>query len=238
MYIYEKIGLEIGEGEILSIIGGGGKTTTLFLLGEELKRLNKRILITTTTAIYNPGKIYDYYFLGRLENFSPMRGSITIFGEKVERGKLKGISLQKLENIIHRDLFDFIIIEADGAKKRPIKAPAKYEPVVSEYTTKTIGIIGLDCLNKKIKDVAHRPEIFTKITKSNYIDKIDEDTIVQLILDEKGLFKGAYGECILLLNKACTDVDILKGRNIRDILMREGFRNKVIVADIKKKKFY
>ena len=240
MEIHTSMGLDIKGGEIVSIVGAGGKTTTLFLLAEELKRLNKKVLVTTTTAIYNPEEgQYDFYFLGDIENgFNPKNGSITVYGEKIKDEKLIGPSLTKLEGIIKRKLFDFILIEADGSKKKPIKAPASHEPVVSEYTTKTIGIIGLDCLGQRIERIVHRPEIFVRITNTDYSDIIDEGSILKLVLSTEGLFKGAYGKRILLLNKACNEETILKGIKIKRMLLEKDFKGTVLVADVKRKKFY
>ena len=238
MRIYEGLGLDIHRGEVLSLIGGGGKTTTTFALGEELKELNKKVLITTTTAIYNPEKAYDYYFLREIEDLNPKKGSITIFGDRVERRKLIGISLEKIEEIIEKELFDFVLIEADGAKGKSIKGHAFYEPVIPKNITKTIGIVGLDSLGKKIEDIVHRPEIFTKITSTKYSDIIDEEIIVKYILHSEGLFKETKGERILLLNKAYNEKTILKGSRIRRILLGDGFKDTVLVTDIRRKKFY
>lgn len=76
MYLYEKLNLNIKTGEIISLVGGGGKTTTLYMLANELKNKNKKVLVTTTTAIYSPERGYDYYFLGLLHDyFIPREGS-------------------------------------------------------------------------------------------------------------------------------------------------------------------
>lgn len=236
--IYENLELNIKKGEIVSIVGGGGKTTTLFLLAEELKKLNKKVLVTTTTAIYNPEKDYDYYYLKEIPNeFAPDYGTITIYGEKTKNGKLIG-ELYGLGEIIGRKVFDFILIEADGSKGKPIKAPANHEPVIIKSTTKTIGIVGLDSLGERIINIAHRPEIFGEIIKKNPCGIIHEEDIVKLALHKEGLFKDAVGDKVLLLNKAHDEKTILRGRKIKELLLQQGFREKIIVTDIKTKKTY
>lgn len=200
--------------------------------------MNKRVLVTTTTAIYDPKEKYDYYFLNKLEGFNPNLGSITIFGEKVNKGKLIGLSLQKIENIIKREIFDYILIEADGAKRKPIKAPADYEPVIPRSTTMIIGVVGLDCYGRKIEEIVHRPELFTDITETNIFEKIDDNIIVRLVLNENGLFKNSFASNILLLNKACTKTDILNGYKIKKNLLENDFKDKIIITNIKKKEFF
>ena len=240
MNIYEILDLNMEKKEVLSFVGGGGKTTSIFLLGKELKKLNKRVLITTTTAMFSPNREdYDYFLLKEVKNnFFPHKGTITIYGENIKNGKLIGSEVSKVDNIIKRDLFDFILIEADGSKGRSIKAPEVYEPVISKLTTKTIGIIGLEALGEKIsEETVHRPEIFTKVIGKDLYNIINENDVVKLVLHKNGLFKDAQGEKVLILNKAINQERINKGCKVKEMLLNTKL-NKILVADIKEKKFY
>ncbi|OZV10266.1 hypothetical protein CIW83_21260 [Tissierella sp. P1] len=144
MIIYKALGLDIDKAEMLSFVGGGGKTTTIFELAKEFIFLNKKILISTTTKVFTPLKEeYNYLFLKDIDkDFNPLNATITIFGEEIKNGKLEGISSEKLEEIFARNIFDIILIEADGSKRKPIKAPGNHEPVIPTTSTKTIGVIG------------------------------------------------------------------------------------------------
>ncbi len=66
-------------------------------MGEELKYLGKKVLITTSTNISNPKEGYDYYFLGNIPggDFKPTNGSITIVGEEAKGRKLVGLIFEK-----------------------------------------------------------------------------------------------------------------------------------------------
>lgn len=239
MEICKGLKLNPNKREILSFVGGGGKTTTIFTLGEELKYLGKKVLITTSTNISNPKEGYDYYFLGNIPgDFKPTNGSITIVGEEAKGRKLVGLSLKKLDKIIEDKIFHYILIEADGAKRMPIKALAKHEPVVSKYTTKTFGIIGIDSLDKLIKKIVHRPELFIKIVDKNLDEKVLEEDIVKLVLHSKGLFKDAKGEKILFLNKINNEEALARGYKIRKELEKKAFPGMIILGDIKKGVFY
>ena len=238
MSIYEGLGLDIHKFEVLSFIGGGGKTTAIFSLAEELKKLGKKVLITTTTAIFNPETGYDYYFLGDINNFKPKKGSITVFGERVARGKLLDTPPEKISNIVKEKIFDYILIEADGSKRKPIKGHADYEPVIIKETTTTIGIIGLDALDQRIDEIVHRPEIFIKLTNTKYSDIISEETIVTYVLNPEGIFNKSKGRKILILNKANNKNLVLRANNIRKLLLDSGFKESVLITDIKDKMFY
>ena len=239
MKIYRAFDLDMENGQVISIVGGGGKTTTLFGLAEELKSLGKKVMISTTTAIFEPNSDqYDDYFLEDLGDFHPEEGTITIYGEKVKKGKLREAVPEKIESIIERELFDFILIEADGARGLPIKAPADHEPVIVKSTSKTIGVIGLDSLGEKIEDISHRPEILTEITKTRLTDLVDENLIVELVLSDKGLFKTIEEGRVVLLNKADSDLKIASGRKIKEKLLDRGFIGVVVIADIRSRLFY
>lgn len=240
MDICKGLGLNINKKEVLSFVGGGGKTTAIFKLAGELKSLGKKVLITTTTAIYEPTQgEYDYYFLGDYgEDFCPKVGSITILGREVKGEKLLGISLTHVERIVHRGFFDFILIEADGAKKKPIKAMASHEPVISNYSTRTFGIIGMDCLGKSIEYIVHRAELFVGIVKKGIQDKVDERDVVKIVLHPMGLFKAAKGRKVLILNKIDHEEKYIAALNIKSMLLDEGFSGDIVLADIKKGWFY
>lgn len=225
------------SGELISFVGAGGKTTAMFTLAEELKSKGKTVLITTTTAIYNPEDGFDYYFLEDIEDFSPSRGSIAVFGEKVKDSKLRGVSGDKIDSIYKRNIFDFILLEADGSKRKSIKAPRLGEPIVPSSTTRTIGLIGMDSLGKMINEEnVHRVDLFLKILGKNSNDIIEADDIVKLVIDPDGLFKNSIGKQILILNKVESDkLDEIK--SIKEKLTKHGF-NDILIANINKKTFY
>ncbi len=54
-------------------------------------------------------------------------------------------------------LVDNLVTEADGARRRPFKAPKPYEPVVPATVTTMISVIGVDALGRVIADQCHRP---------------------------------------------------------------------------------
>ncbi|WP_353094531.1 selenium cofactor biosynthesis protein YqeC [Tissierella praeacuta] len=240
MSIHRIMKIDIEKREMISFVGGGGKTTTIFQLAKEFTNLNKKVLISTTTKIGVPLEDeYDYFFLKDIKrNFNPQNPSITILGWETKDKKLIGISPENADEIFKTGIFDIILIEADGANRKPIKAPASHEPVVPICSTKTIGVIGLDSLGKKIDgDTVHRSELLKEITGEKSLDIIDEETIVKLVLDKNGIFKNSYGHRILLLNKADDKIRISNAIEIRERLGNNNFKN-VIIANIKDKKFY
>lgn len=202
--------------ELITIIGAGGKTTTLFYLAEECRKLKKRVLVTTSTAIMYPhNEQFDEAIIGEdiiLKEIRNIRApGVYVAGSRVtEEGKLIGINRETIDDIFKMGIFDFILVEGDGSKRLPIKAPAAHEPVIPSLSTKVIGVIGMDALGKEIsRDIVHRLEEFCMVTNSSPRDIIDVDKLLLLIKSEKGLFKNTPPEAkkYLLLNKADLEHD-------------------------------
>ncbi|NBG88718.1 selenium cofactor biosynthesis protein YqeC [Isachenkonia alkalipeptolytica] len=213
-----------GSKGLVTIVGAGGKTGTMFALAKELKALGKRVLITTTTAIYQPGeKDYDLCHTGDTKSLldasgtgdSPEQvGEIVVWGSRTDsQGKLQGVEPEAVDDLWRQAAFSWILVEADGAKGKNLKAPREGEPVVPKETTVFIGVIGMQSLGKPVHEGnVHRLENFTEITGTKPGDRIDEQVLRRLIVHEKGLFKGIPpGAKPLLLLNQCEDLKIRKG---------------------------
>lgn len=233
MLIHKKIGLNTKKDKVISFVGAGGKSTSINLLAKEFKEQGKRVLITTTTKIYYPDhKDNDKFILGEIPmEYKPIEGSISIFGKSMVNGKIKGPSLKELEKIYNRNIFDIILIEGDGAKRKPITAPGLHEPVVPDFTDVTIGIIGLDAIGKPLDEKnSHRPEILREIFKVQIPHIINSKDIIKLIIDENGLFKNAGGKRMVFLNKADNEEFKLIGYEIQQRLLDLGIKNIFITS--------
>jgi probable selenium-dependent hydroxylase accessory protein YqeC len=197
--------------ELVCFVGAGGKTTTMFALAQALKSLHKRILVTTTTNIFYPEKHEcDAVIVTDEPDLSIFpavdKGTVTVLGSDiVNERKLAGVNQTFIDRLHQEKLFDYILVECDGSKRKPIKAPAHYEPVLPSNTTRTIGVIGLDAVGKPIdEEYVHRPELFCAIVNRRSGEMIDTEAVVNLIVSPQGLFKGVPVGCTkyVLLNKA------------------------------------
>ncbi len=249
MNIYNALNIDLEKHKLICFVGAGGKTTTMFSLAKELCQLNKRVLVTTTTAIFYPENEYCNKIIvtGNCYDINDLKQDreegITVIGREVSKeGKLLGISKDFADEIFNCNLFDFILVEADGAKMKPIKAANPYEPVIPNNTTQVIGLIGLDCLGKRInEDNVHRSKLFCKATSSQMNDVIDEYIVSKLIMCDKGLFKGCtkIHSKSVILNKAEKQNTIDSARFIKSLLsdrIREDIH--IIIASMFNKEFY
>lgn len=240
------INIETGKKEIVCLVGAGGKTSTMFCLARELSAKGKKVLVTTTTAIYYPEREqYDEILISEKESpelFDSRSGGITVLGRSVStEGKLLGVSPGFLDTLFYKELFDYILVEGDGSKGRPIKAPAGHEPVIPSSATKVLGLIGLDSIGRKVcEEYVHRPEFFCSILGCREGDIIDPGIISKLIVHREGLFKAAptLAEKYVILNKAEGEERKAAASEIRKRLSNTGYKIEgIIISSMKDSEF-
>ena len=144
--------LHVGRG-VTAIIGGGGKTTLMETLAGELSKKGK-VIITTTTHICRP-KQYETLLDADEAAVSAAleRSGIVCVASQAESGKL---CAPRLSMGTLAQLADFVLVEADGAKRLPLKAHASHEPVIPEEAQRVIMVIGIDGVGKTIRETCHR----------------------------------------------------------------------------------
>ena len=118
--------LNIGRG-VTALIGGGGKTTMLYTLTEELRKKGT-VLLCTSTHIMRPTQYEVLERAGEAEISAALsaHGAVCV-GEPSAEGKLgpPSLSFDALAQ-----LADYVLVEADGSRRLPLKAHAPHEPVI------------------------------------------------------------------------------------------------------------
>lgn len=244
MNLIDITGIALADKAMVSLVGAGGKSSAMFKMSEELGKMGRRVLVTTTTAIFYPEREqYDHIFMWKSFNESGIpccnipQGSVTVIGScRTENGKLKGIEPEKLDMIYDSKIFDFILVEADGSKRKPIKAPAAHEPVVPSKTTFVIGIIGFDAYGKPLnREWVHRPELLSGLCGKAMEEPIDGQVFIRLCRDREGLFKGSPpgAEKIVVINKVKTLYEYNRAEDIAKYLINGSTGiDKVIIGSI------
>ena len=118
--------LEIQPG-VTAIIGGGGKTTLMECLAEELSA-QARVIVCTTTHIHPEQNMPCLVSPSEAEVEAELaRTHCVCVGSASESGKF---SAPELTFRTLCALADYVIVEADGSKRLPLKAHAAHEPVI------------------------------------------------------------------------------------------------------------
>jgi probable selenium-dependent hydroxylase accessory protein YqeC len=220
-------GFRLKKGGVISLVGAGGKTALLFRLARELSRKGAKVLTTTTTKIYMPTRgqssvvIVDECVeavLKKAKTFLKHHRHISAGSRSLPlQNKLKGFSPDTIDDIWQSGIFGWIIVEADGAAGRPIKAPATHEPVFPKCTKWVVGIIGLQAIGKPLTSRwAFRPQLVSQITGLAEGAILTESAIGDLLMDRNGILKDAPAGAIRLafLNQADSQDRLESGRQI------------------------
>nr|WP_300651060.1 selenium cofactor biosynthesis protein YqeC [uncultured Anaerobutyricum sp.] len=255
--------LGLTDSHILTFIGGGGKTSLMNTLGIEFAKQRIPTLLTTTTHIMKPEFLpskacieeenleqISSFFTNLEEDILPL--AALGIPEKTIYNKVKwkspSIDFMKKLSLFSRKYSNIslrILCEGDGSKRLPIKLPKDGEPVFFPKTDTVIGIIGLSCLGKPIKEMLFRYELlpeliftqkkkqltdvsdqssqtqknFTKLPQTTH--NITTDFLYWLCLSENGLRKNISSEkfCIVF-NQA----DVLDEKALAEMIT---LRNKI-----------
>jgi len=225
--------LMLGEGGVISLVGAGGKTSLMFKLAHELSKIGDSVLTTTTTKIFEPEPdqsscviVSDSVtrLIDRAEDLIDQHPHITMASARLAgTGKLIGIPPGAVDTLWDSNLFRWIVVEADGAAGRPLKAPAGHEPVIPDCTSCLVGLAGLNGVGRPLSDQwVFRPERFAKLAGIPPNFDVSESAVADFITHKKGLFKNAPARAarIAFLNQADTPENIGAGQRIARLLSK------------------
>ncbi len=226
------LGLEAREH--VALVGGGGKTRLMFVLAEELRQAKKRVITSTTTKIWHTQARLSPY-VGFVQSHPTWRDELSkelkahghgFLGHSLlESGKVEGINPSLADELYQDKEVDYLIVEADGSAGRPVKAPAKYEPVIPPSATKVVGMLGLEALGEELSpEIVFRIDLFSKLTGLTVGQRLTPSVLCHLFFHPEGLFKGTpvSAKRISFLNKLDLRSDEQEARNLADLILGEG----------------
>jgi molybdenum cofactor cytidylyltransferase len=231
-----RLNLDPARPDVVALVGGGGKTSTLFRLADEIAGLGKRAVTTTTTRIF-AGQIEQspahlVVEEGRID-WARLDGILAAHGQcllvtSTAGPKAVGVEPGIVDELARRAAefgIGAILVEADGSRNLPLKAPAAYEPVIPDATTLLVPIVGLDALGAPVDaDHVHRPELIQALLGVDASTRVTPQMAARLLLDPQGgaKRKPTRARMIPLLNKAETPIRLASGRLIARLLTERG----------------
>ena len=231
-----KEALTLEKGGVVSFAGAGGKTSLMFRIAHELSSAGESVLTTTTTKILMPSKDQSAHVIlsdSLDEVLDKARGlikknlHISAASQRTDSslGKIAGFKPEVIDGIWKAGVFRWILVEADGAARRPLKAPAFYEPVIPDCSGWLIGIIGLKCIGKPLGERwVFRHKLYSEITGLKLGEPVTEESVAAALIDKNGIMKGcpSHTKKIVFLNMADNQKLLESGRRIAGILCKTG----------------
>ena len=97
----------------------------------------------------------------------------------------------QVDLLYRKVVLDYLLVEADGAARRPVKAPDGHEPVIAASTSLVVAMVGLEVLGKEVhSDRVFRLGRFKEVTGLEEGEQITTQGLARLFLDPQGLFRG------------------------------------------------
>ena len=189
-----------------AIIGAGGKSTLLRTLAGELSE-HGRVIVATSTKMFvpdwcpavlgdAPSEAADST-AGACEllaeiDAAPSEGSVVCVGSVHEpTGKLQA---PNADFSALAGLADYVLVEADGAKRLPLKAHAAHEPVIPDCANLTVCVAGADGVGRPIARACHRARRFAQLAGVSEDDFVMSEAVAA-VLNAEALHD------VLLINK-------------------------------------
>jgi probable selenium-dependent hydroxylase accessory protein YqeC len=132
-------------------------------------------------------------------------------------GKVVGLSGETLDAIYRAGLFDSILVEADGARGKPLKAPALHEPVLPSRATLVVAVVGVDALGVPLTEqYVHRWSLAAEMAGQDGGSVVTGSTILKIISCYRDLARQAAPDSrfIIAVNKADNQERLAQAREI------------------------
>jgi molybdenum cofactor cytidylyltransferase len=156
--------LNIQPGDVVAFVGAGGKTSLMLNQAEELFKAGIKVAVTTTTKIgtkelpqNKPSELIietdNELLLSKTKAvIDQHKIPVIVSGIDNTHDRLLGIDKQTADLLAREKAIQVLLIEADGARRKPFKIPMPHEPVVPKSVNKLCIIVGLDALGLEITE--------------------------------------------------------------------------------------
>ncbi len=184
---------------LVCVVGAGGKKTTLYHLAT---RHSGRVGLTCTVpqapfpkSLPGPVVVAEEGEIAAAVIEAAGTNRLVAFAlPPVKKARYGGLRPELVEEIRHRSAFDVLLVKADGARMRWIKAPNDEEPAIPHGTTTVIPLVSARALGALLNaETAHRPERVAAVTGARPGEPITPTHVGRLLASEDGALKGSVG---------------------------------------------
>jgi len=204
----------------LALSGSGGKSTALFQLARSLNSeanvsksgiKDKPVILSATTHLFvKQARLADSHWTvnepADLEEVEKHLKGVMLITGPVNGDRTTGLdlnSIYKLHAMCDGNHLP-LLIEADGSRQRPLKAPAEHEPPIPPFVKTVVVVAGLSGVGKPLNDeFVHRPQIFAGLSGLRFGDTITEAALLRVLTHPAGGLKNipAHARRVALLNQ-------------------------------------
>jgi len=227
----------------IALVGSGGKTTLLFQLARELV---PPVITAATSHLHTDQiKLADSHWKGtRPEDLAGLEANL--LGVMLVTGPVIDARTQGLNSDTIGWLYQIcknhalpLLIEADGSRQHPLKAPADHEPPIPDFVKMVVVVAGMSGIGKPLTGkTVHNLDLFSALSKLAPGEMITPEALVQVLTHVAGGFKNIprAARRVVLLNQADTSDLQSQGQAMAEGLL-PGYHS-VVIASLQQSQVY
>jgi molybdenum cofactor cytidylyltransferase len=228
-----RLGLDPQSPDVVALVGGGGKSSLLFRLVEEAVAQGVRVVATTTThlgehqAAHAPGLVTLHGATlpqAEIARALDAHGQCLLVGPPVE-GRVRGILPDKVDELVAQGGIGLIVVEADGSRRLPLKAPAAHEPTLPQSTTHLLPVAGVDAVGRlPVAGAVHRAEQVRGLLQTTPATHLTPAQVARLLIHPAGgaRLRPIPARLIPIVNKVETPVALVLARLCAQLWPTQG----------------
>ncbi|MBN2044168.1 MAG: putative selenium-dependent hydroxylase accessory protein YqeC [Anaerolineales bacterium] len=236
--------IPVGPESRLVFVGAGGKSTSMFRLARQVLADGfARVIVTASThlAISQINWADHHFVVSEVEDFKGIdlanySGLILITGPTRHDYRTEGLPFSTLAALdqLASQLESALLVEGDGSRRLPLKAPAAHEPAIPPWAHGVVVCAGLSGLGEPLAEgYVHRPEIFSALSGIKVGEQVTVDGLAAVLGAAKGGLKNIPPDAIRYALVTQVDSPELAGqaKQLGDLILPNY--NAVIATDLK-----
>ncbi|RLT39113.1 MAG: putative selenium-dependent hydroxylase accessory protein YqeC [Chloroflexi bacterium] len=225
---------------VVAVVGGGGKTSLVYALAREVTLLGGRAIVTGTTR-FTPAphgwpmppliEVTPGQAAPRVAQAGDIATLVVAGVEPQPAGRLAPLSPKEIEAMAALDGVDAVLVEADGSRARPFKAPGDQEPVIPACATHVVAVVGAGVLSQPLDEAhVHRPERVRSLVPGLPVDALCEASLIARVLAHAGGGRKHIGgrAYAVVVNQADTHAEA--GQVIAEAIRQTGVARVLVTA--------
>jgi len=165
-------------------------------------------------------------------------GSVLVTGP-LGTGEPKWLGLDEIQmELAHEACVDagaIMLIEADGARRRSLKAPAAHEPAIPAHADMVVPVAGIDAVGAPLsEDAVHRPALLAQLLDMDMGCALSAQHIADLMTSDQGGLKSVPegSQIRLLINKIETKEQLEIGKSIASQALQSESVDAVVLGAV------
>jgi len=225
-----KDALPAPRSQTWAIVGSGGKTSALFRLARQLEG---PVLVSTTTHLGDSQlSMADKVIMMRqpadlAELDGPLpQVTVLVGGRTAGEDRWFGPEpfLLQMVKDVSQDHGWPLLLEADGSRMLPLKAPAEHEPAIPGWVDGVMVVAGLTGLGQALNSgQVHRPEIYAALSGLEMESTISTEAAARVLRHPQGGLKNIPRKArrVLVLNQADSPELAAQAQTMSEVCLKE-----------------